>query len=138
MKLQLSFFRSGLLLAFISGLYACASSPVNDAQQREAYLQQFIGLSSGQIRNELDLRRIGYRQLGPPVQSRNMLTYSAARTISIPVPMAQNPAMGMGAGSAVPIPSPAVSGYDVNLACHISFQLTGDIAQSVRLSGHTC
>ncbi len=134
MKLQLSF----LLLTVLSALYGCMSSPTMNASQREAYLQQFIGLSSDQIRSQLDLSRIGYQQAGAPVLSGNTLTYSAARAVSIPAPMAQNPAMGLGAGSAVPIPSTAADRYDVNLSCQIRFQLKQNIAQAVYLTGRTC
>ncbi|MGE8541015.1 hypothetical protein [Acinetobacter sp. ANC 3813] len=134
MKLQFSF----LLISALSALSGCMSSPVMSSSQREAYLQQFVGMSSNQIRNALDLGRIGYQQVSEPVLSGSALTYTASRAISIPVPMAQNPAMGVGAGSAVPIPSTAADRYDVNLNCVIRFQLEHNIAKAVYLTGRTC
>lgn len=134
MKLQLPF----LLLAALSALYGCAASPPMNAMQREAYLQQFIGKSSDDIRAQLDLSRLGYQQLRAPELRGNALTYTAARAISIPVPMAQNPALGMGAGSVVPVPGTAANSYDVNLSCQIRFQLEQNIAKAVHLTGRTC
>lgn len=134
MKLQLPF----LLLAALSALYGCAASPSMNAMQREAYLQQFIGKSSDDIRAQLDLSRLSYQQLRAPELRGNALIYTAARAISIPVPMAQNPALGMGAGSAVPVPGTAANSYDVNLSCQIRFQLEQNIAKAVHLTGRTC
>lgn len=139
MKFTLSAgWRLGLLIALIL-LAGCATSPSMSAMQRKAYLQQFIGKSSDEIRTQLDLSSLGYQQVSPPVHSENRLTYTVARTISIPVPIAQNPAMGMGAGTTVPIPTgPAAQSYDVNINCHISFVLERNIAQAVQMTGHTC
>ena len=119
-------------------LHGCASSPSMNAMQREAYLQQFIGKSSAEIRAQLDLSRIGYQQLRAPELRGNALIYTAARAISIPVPMAQNPALGMGAGSAVPVPGTAANSYDVHLSWQIRFQLEQNIAKAVHLTGRTC
>ena len=119
-------------------LHGCVLSPSMNAMQREAYLQQFIGKSSADIRAQLDLSRIGYQQVSPPVLSPSGLTYTAVRAISIPVPMAQNPALGMGAGTAVPVPGAAAQSYDVHLHCRISFRLERNIAKDVQLTGRTC
>ena len=134
MKFMLSI---GLFAAYCM-LYGCVSSPTMNTMQREAYLQQFIGQSSDQIRTQLDLNSIGYQHVSPPILRANSLTYIAARSISIPVPMAQNPAMGIGAGTSVPIPSTAAQNYDVNLNCRISFVLERNIAKAVHMSGRTC
>lgn len=134
----MKFILSAGLFAASCMLYGCASSPTMNTMQREAYLQQFIGQSSDQIRAQLNLSSLGYQQVNPPVLRANSLTYIAARSISIPVPMAQNPAMGIGAGTAVPIPSTAAQSYDVNLNCQISFILEHNIAKAVQMSGHTC
>jgi len=131
----LSLFGLGVSLLLLHG---CAASPSMNAMQREAYLQQFIGKSSAEIRAQLDLSRIGYQQVNPPVLSASGLTYTAVRAISIPLPMAQNPALGMGAGSAVPVPGTAANSYDVNLSCQIRFQLEQNIAKAVQLTGRTC
>ncbi len=131
----LSLFGLGVSLLLLHG---CVSSPSMNAMQREAYLQQFIGKSSEDIRAQLDLSRLGYQQLRAPELRGNALIYTAARAISIPVPMAQNPALGMGAGSAVPVPGTAANSYDVNLSCQIRFQLEQNTAKAVHLTGRTC
>ena len=131
----LSLFGLGVSLLLLHG---CASSPSMNAMQREAYLQQFIGKSSDDIRAQLDLSRLGYQQLRAPELRGNALIYTAARAISIPVPMAQNPALGMGAGTAIPVPGAAAQSYDVHLHCRISFRLERNIAKEVQLTGRTC
>ena len=134
MKLQFSLF----IITALTALYGCMSSPTMNTTQREAYLQQYIGLSSSQIQKQLDLSRIGYQQVSAPTLQGNSLIYSAAREISIPIPMAQNPAMGVGAGAAVPIPTSAGQSYDVNLSCQIRFALENNIAKAVYMTGRTC
>ena len=103
MKFTLSYKRPLGLLSVLFLLIGCASSPTLSTAQREAYLQQFIGKSSQEIRTQLNLNQIGYQQADAPVLRANRLTYTVARAINIPIPMAQNPAMGMGAGTVVPI-----------------------------------
>lgn len=139
MKFTRSYQRPFGLVTILLLLISCTSSPTLSTAQREAYLQQFIGKSSQDIRTQLNLNQIGYQQAHAPVLSPNRLTYTVARAISIPVPMAQNPAMGLGAGTVTPIPvSSATQSYDVQLNCHISFILEHDIAKAVQMTGHTC
>ena len=139
MKFTLSYKRPLGLLSVLFLLIGCASSPTLSTAQREAYLQQFIGKSSQEIRTQLNLNQIGYQQADAPVLSANRLTYTVARAINIPIPMAQNPAMGMGAGTVVPIPvGSATQGYDVHLNCQISFILEHDIAKALQMTGRTC
>ncbi|CAM2864249.1 hypothetical protein [Acinetobacter celticus] len=139
MKFTLSYKRPLGLLSVLFLLIGCASSPTLSTAQREAYLQQFIGKSSQEIRTQLNLNQIGYQQADAPVLSAHRLTYTVARTINIPIPMAQNPAMGMGAGTVVPIPvGSATQSYDVHLNCQISFILEHDIAKALQMTGRTC
>lgn len=78
MKFTLSYKRPLGLLSVLFLLIGCASSPTLSTAQREAYLQQFIGKSSQEIRTQLNLNQIGYQQADAPVLSANRLTYTVA------------------------------------------------------------
>ena len=117
-------------------LCGCAATPTMSAAERENYLQRFIGQSSASIQANLNLENLGYKNASSPVLSDNRLTYTVLRPVSIPIPIAQNPALGSGAGTVVPI-QPAQR-YDTDLTCQISFQLEQGIAKAVYMSGRTC
>lgn len=121
----------------IIALAGCTTAPTSSIAERERYLESFIGKSSQTIQSQLNLSKIGYQYAYPAELSADYLSYRVARPISIPLPMADNPAMGLGGGSAVPIPT-GNSRYDVNLTCLIQFRLKDNIATAVRLTGRTC
>ncbi|RKG31795.1 hypothetical protein [Acinetobacter tianfuensis] len=128
--------RTFSLLMLPALFYGCATAPIMSAAERENYLQRFIGQSSTSIQANLNLENLGYQNASEPVLNSNSLTYTVLRPVSIPIPMAQNPALGSGAGTAVPI-QPAQR-YDTDLTCQISFQLEQGIAKAVYMSGRTC
>ncbi|MDD2947129.1 MAG: hypothetical protein PHG15_15440, partial [Acinetobacter sp.] len=118
-------------------LTACTTTSTTTAMQRDAYLQQFIGQTSQSIQAKLDLTRIGYQLVLAPVANDQTLTYTVIRPVTIPVPMAQNPA-DINAGH-IPIQvTPRAQSYDVNLQCKIIYRLEHNIATSVHYTGHTC
>lgn len=133
----MSFLHSVGLFTTVCVLYGCATSPMTTAQQRDAYLQQFIGQTSQSIQANLDLSSIGYQQVLSPAVDAQTLTYTVIRPITIPMPMAQNPA-DIDSG-AVPIQiTPRAQSYDVNLQCKIIFRLEQNIAKSVHYTGRIC
>ena len=126
----------GCCTAF-SLLNACTTTSTTTAMQRDTYLQQFIGQTSQSIQANLDLSSIGYQQVLSPAVDAHTLTYTVIRPISIPMPMAQNPA-DIDSG-AVPIQiTPRAQSYDVNLQCKIVYRLENNIAKSVHYRGRTC
>ena len=126
----------GCCTAF-SLLTACTTTSTTTAMQRDTYLQQFIGQTSQSIQANLDLSSIGYQQVLSPAVDAQTLTYTVIRPITIPMPMAQNPA-DIDSG-AVPIQiTPRAQSYDVNLQCKIIFRLEQNIAKSVHYTGRTC
>ena len=74
-----------VLLAF--SLSACVTTPSSTRAERDAYLAQFVGQSSQQIRQQLDLSLLGYEQVSSPQISPQALTYTVIRPISIPIPV---------------------------------------------------
>lgn len=132
----MSFVHSVACLSLFALLGGCASLPTT-AQQRDAYLQQFIGHSSQSIQQQLDLSQLGYQHMKPAVLQAHTLTYTVIRPISIPIPMAQNP-ISIAAGT-IPIPvTPSAQQYDAALECKIIFNLENNIAKSVYYTGRTC
>ncbi|MFH7767296.1 hypothetical protein [Acinetobacter sp. BSP-28] len=133
----MSFLHTLSLFAILCLLYGCTTSPTTSAQQRDAYLQQFIGQTSQSIQAKLNLTSIGYKQVLAPIANDQTLTYTVMRPITIPVPMAQNPA-DIDAGN-IPIPvTPRAQSYDVSLQCKIIYRLENNIAKSVYYTGRTC
>ena len=133
----MSFLHSVGLFTTVCVLYGCATSPTTTAQQRDAYLQQFIGQTSQSIQAKLDLSSIGYQQVLSPAVDAHTLTYTVIRPITIPMPMAQNPA-DIDSG-AVPIQiTPRAQSYDLNLQCKIVYRVEQNIAKSVHYTGRTC
>lgn len=133
----MSFLHCMSLLTTLCLLYGCATSPTTTAQQRDTYLQQFIGQSSQTIQTKLDLRQLGYQQVLSPSLDNQTLTYTVIRPITIPMPMAQNPA-DIDSG-AIPIQiTPRAQSYDLNLQCKIVYRLENNIAKSVHYTGRTC
>ena len=127
------------MLSILSGfvLASCTTTPTSSTYERERYLTSFIGKSSQTIQSQLNLSQLGYQNISAGKLSPDRLTYRVARPISIPIPMADNPAMDLGSGAAVPIPSSS-NRYDIDLNCVIEFSLKNNIATDVRLTGRTC
>lgn len=127
--------RSVALALFAFSLSACVTTPSSTRAERDAYLAQFVGQSSQQIRQQLDLSLLGYEQVSSPQISPQALTYTVIRPISIPIPVANAPATGP---AHIPAPIGPANSYDVNLHCQIVFRLEQNIARSVHYSGRTC
>ena len=129
---------SGSVVVFSAILLsACATTSTMTSYERHRYIASFIGQSSETIRTQLNLSQLGYQNINPAELHPDRLSYRVARPVSIPLPMADNPAMGLGSGAAVPIPSGTHS-YDVELSCLIEFKLKNNIATDVQFTGRTC
>ncbi|MDN5511088.1 hypothetical protein [Acinetobacter sp.] len=126
----------GCCTAF-SLLTACTTTSTTTAMQRDAYLEQFIGQSSQTIQAKLNLSSIGYQQVLLPTVDDQTLTYTVIRPVTIPMPMAQNPADIDSGSVPIQIP-PRAQSYDVNLQCKIIYRLEHNIAKSVYYTGRTC
>ena len=133
----MSFLHSLSLMTVLCLLYGCTTSATTSAQQRDAYLQRFIGQSSQTIQTKLNLSSIGYQQVLLPSVDDQTLTYTVIRPITIPIPMAQNPADIDSGTVPIQIP-PRAQSYDVNLQCKIIYRLEHNIAKSVYYTGRTC
>ena len=124
------------VLCFALLLQACATSSQPKVNLSE-YLQQFIGQSAQNIRQNIDLKSLGYQTLDQPSLLNNQLSYTILRPINIPTPMVSNVDIG---GTAVPLQlsNRSANSYDVNFNCKIIFNLKNQIAESIQYEGKAC
>ncbi|WP_087542945.1 hypothetical protein [Acinetobacter sp. WCHA29] len=102
------------------------------------YLQLFIGQSATIIQQQFDLKPLGFRTIAQPIKQSNQLIYTVIRPIRIPISIAQSAELG---AQNIPIQSAGNtdSTYDLNLKCHIIFELDQQqIARSIRYEGKAC
>lgn len=124
-----------LLFLIILSLQACTTAYQNRTSLPD-YLQPFIGQSATIIQQQFDLKPLGFQTMAQPIKQSNQLIYSVIRPIRIPI--AQSAELG---AQNIPIQSAgnADSTYDLNLKCHIIFELDQQqIARSIRYEGKAC
>lgn len=114
----------------------CTSHPRQSIDLQE-YLKSFLGKSSSTIRQDINLRSLGFQVSSAPQKTPNQLIYTILRPLNIPIPMVTNVDMR---GNSVAIQSGNLSGnsYDVNFNCKVIFQLKDDIAESIQYEGKAC
>ena len=126
-----------LFLCSALGLSACMSSPQQTTSLPD-YLQPYIGQSASSIQQQLDLRSLGLQTLNQPQNQHNQLVYTVIRPVRIPIPIAQSAEMGA-QNILIQNMGNADSAYDLNLKCHIIFELDQQqIARSIRYEGKAC
>ena len=70
------------ILLFPMLCVACATTSQTQLKQT---LQHYIGQSSDQVQNQLNLNSMGYKVLGAPVHTPEKLTYTLLRNMPIPM-----------------------------------------------------
>ena len=63
----------------------CVSCATTSQTQLKQTLQHYIGQSSNQVQNQLNLNSMGYKVLGAPVHTPEKLTYTLLRNMPIPM-----------------------------------------------------
>jgi len=126
----------GLLCLIIINVNGCTSHPRQSIDLQE-YLKSFLGKSSATIRQDINLRSLGFQVSSAPQKTPNQLIYTILRPLNIPIPMVTNVDMR---GNSVAIQSGNLGGnsYDVNFNCKVIFQLKNDIAESIQYEGKAC
>jgi len=114
----------------------CTSHP-RQSIDLQGYLKSFLGKSSATIRQDINLRSLGFQVANAPQKTPNQLIYTILRPLNIPIPMVTNVDMR---GNSVAIQSGNLGGnsYDVNFNCKVIFQLKNDIAESIQYEGKAC
>ncbi|NUF12932.1 hypothetical protein [Acinetobacter oleivorans] len=126
----------GLLCLIIMNVSGCTSHPRQSIDLQE-YLKGFLGKSSATIREDINLRSLGFQVANTPQKTSNQLIYTILRPLNIPIPMVTNVDMR---GNSVAIQSGNLGGnsYDLNFNCKVIFQLKNDIAESIQYEGKAC
>ena len=119
-------------------LVGCQTTPPQ-AQDLDRYLHSFIGQSSQQIQQQLNLKALGYQTTNQAVATENQLIYTILRPITIPV-AGSNATIGVNgiAGPIIQYDTTAAEHYDVNFSCQVIFQLKNGIAESLDYQGKAC
>ena len=121
-----------MLFLIILSLQACTTAYQNRTSLPD-YLQPFIGQSATIIQQQFDLKPLGFQTIAQPIKQSNQLIYTVIRPIRIPITQSAE----LGAQN-IPIQSASNtdSTYDLNLKCHIIFELDQQqIARSIRHEG---
>jgi hypothetical protein len=125
-----------ILILFILSLFTlCACAHLNSPQHvdLDQNLNQYIGQTSTNIQQNLNLQDLGYQTDNKIVKTDQELNYTILRPIRIPI---------IGGSNFSNTPATSDSGtndiYDVSLQCKITFHLKNDIAQSISYSGKAC
>ncbi|MNY86865.1 hypothetical protein Q4S33_06345 [Acinetobacter calcoaceticus] len=126
----------GLLCLIIMNMNGCTSH-LRQSIDLQEYLKSFLGKSSATIRQDINLRSLGFQVSSAPQKTPNQLIYTILRPLNIPIPMVTNVDMK---GNSVAIQSGNLGGnsYDVNFNCKVIFQLKNDIAESIQYEGKAC
>ena len=92
----------------------CVACATTSQTQLNQTLQHYIGQSSDQVQNQLNLNSMGYKVLGAPVHTPEKLTYTLLR--NMPIPMG-TPNLGTSVSMGAPIPTPS-SGMHLSASNH--------------------
>ncbi len=116
-----------IILTFAILTTACQTTDLRPVDLH-AYLLSYLGMSSADIQQKLNFKSLGY-QSAQAIQRNNQLIYTLYQPMNIPI--AQSSDLNN------PLPSSANS-YDLNLKCHVIFNLENGIARSVSYEGKAC
>ncbi|OTG80625.1 hypothetical protein [Acinetobacter sp. ANC 4648] len=128
------------LMTFSSVLFCIGCQTTQSREQDlDRYLHTFIGQSSQQIQQQLNLKAMGYQTTNKAIATDNQLIYTILRPITIPVAGSNatigNNAMG---GPMIRYDTTAAEHYDVNFSCKVIFNLKNGIAESIDYQGKAC
>lgn len=125
-------------IGFTISLAGCQTNSTRQMNLDE-YLQQFIGSSSSEIQQNLDLKALGYQTSKNIQSSATELSYTILRPLNIPMAGA-NATIGSNAMGAPMIRYDTTSTptYDINFSCKVTFKLKDGIAQSIQYLGKAC
>ena len=110
----------------------CVACATTSQTQLNQTLQHYIGQSSDQVQNQLNLNSMGYKVLGAPVHTPEKLTYTLLR--NMPIPMG-TPNLGTSVTMGAPIPTPSSGSLNIEMKCKIEFRLHDDLVESIHYIG---
>ena len=92
----------------------CVACATTSQTQLNQTLQHYIGQSSDQVQNQLNLNSMGYKVLGAPVHTPEKLTYTLLR--NMPIPMV-TPNLGTSVSMGAPIQTPSGGSLNIEMKC---------------------
>ena len=92
----------------------CVACATTSQTQLNQTLQHYIGQSSDQVQNQLNLNSMGYKVLGAPVHTPEKLTYTLLS--NMPIPMG-TPNLGTSVSMGAPIQTPSGGSLNIEMKC---------------------
>ena len=120
------------MLACLIFLMACSTGGNHRLDQS---LQQYVGQTADQVRSQLDLSKMGFKTTQEPTQTAELLSYTIFRDMNIPM---GTPNISHSISMGAPMPTSSNGGYNIEMKCQISFDLKGEIFQSIGYAGRAC
>lgn len=117
---------------------ACVHTP-SPQISLPTYLDQFIGKTSTELKQNLDFQQFGFQsQKKPYVESNQHITYKIDRPMTIPIPTFTG-GLGGGSGTAPIVPHGSLTNtYNLDMPCYIVFQLENNIIRQWNYKGKAC
>ena len=110
----------------------CVACATTSQTQLNQTLQHYIGQSSDQVQNQLNLNSMGYKVLGAPVHTPEKLTYTLLR--NMPIPMG-TPNLGTSVSMGAPIQTPSGGSLNIEMKCKIEFRVHDGLVESIHYIG---
>lgn len=127
-----------LISSIVFTLTACAHTPSPQASL-PTYLDQFIGQSSENLQQNLNLQQFGFQSSKNPYSKSNQhLTYKIDRPMTIPIPTFTG-GLGGGSGTAPIVQHGSLTNtYNLDMPCYIVFQLENNVIRQWSYKGKAC
>jgi hypothetical protein len=119
-------------------LFSClmlAACETGGSHRLNQSLQQYVGQTAAQVRNQLDLNKMGFKTTQEPTQTAELLSYTIVRGMNIPM---GTPNISHSISMGAPMPTPSNGGYNIKMECQVGFNLKDEIVQSIRYTGRAC
>lgn len=77
-------------LCICFSLFSACTTTGWKSKDLNAYLQQFVGQSTQQVQQTINLKSMGYQTTQKPILTSDQLTYTVIRSLNIPTPAARS------------------------------------------------
>ncbi len=121
-------------LALLSSL-VLTSCATGGHHRLNTSLQQYVGQTAEQVRNQLNLSQMGFKIIQKPIQTRESLSYIIVRDMNIPM---GTPNISHSISMGAPMPTASNGGYNIEMKCQVSFNLKEEIVESIHFTGRAC
>ncbi|MFW2000814.1 hypothetical protein [Acinetobacter ursingii] len=120
-------------LCICFSLFSACTTTGWKSKDLNAYLQQFVGQSTQQVQQTINLKSMGYQTTQKPILTSDQLTYTVIRSLNIPTPTARS-----FDGMTIQTGASGANSYNLNIKCDIVFLLKNNVVQSYQYQGRAC